>query len=57
MHKWKQHFLVLQRCIAFMQDVCSMTDVTFVQSATQEVLSGDWPVVIHILAHLYNGRL
>ena len=34
-----------------------MIDVISVQSATQEVLSGDWPVVIHILAHLYNGRL
>ena len=40
-----------------MKAVSGMTDVVSVQSATQEVLSGDWPVVIHILAHLYNGRL
>lgn len=33
------------------------SDFLPVQSATQEVLSGSWPVVIHLLGHLYNGRL
>ena len=28
-----------------------------VQSATQDVLSGNWPVAIHLLGHLYNGKL
>jgi len=33
------------------------SDFLPMQSATQEVLSGSWPVVIHLLGHLYNGRL
>ena len=28
-----------------------------VQSATQDVLSERWPAVIHLLGHLYNGKL
>ncbi|CAK0756979.1 hypothetical protein CVIRNUC_002500 [Coccomyxa viridis] len=38
-------------------EVAPQLDEDELKSATQEVLSGDWPVVIHILAHLYNGRL
>ncbi|CAL5227277.1 g10208 [Coccomyxa viridis] len=39
------------------EEVAPQLDEEEVKSATQDTLSGNWPVVIHLLGHLYNGRL